>query len=132
MYEIYTDGAYSSLRDQIGIGIAYYRDNKLIQEYYNGFKGGTNNIAELLAIYYAMKSVKEAIIYSDSQYAISSVTGKFNGSKNRKLIDAIRSLDGDFTFKYVKGHAQNEGNIVADRLAVQGSHLILCGKKQNI
>lgn len=128
MLKCYCDGAFSSLKCQMGIGLAWYRDDRLVKEYSAGFSGGTSNIAELLAIYYAIRSFKgdKLTIYSDSQYALGCITKNWHPKKNIKLIKTIRDLlDDRFSFRHVKGHDTCVGNIRADELAVEGSHLIL-------
>ena len=42
-YECYTDGAYSSARNQGGIGIVFIRNGEKVFEYSKGFKDTTNN-----------------------------------------------------------------------------------------
>ena len=68
-YECYTDGAYSSARDQGGIGIVFLRNGEKIFEYSRGFKQTTNNKMEILASLFVLKSIKSPIdsltIYTD-------------------------------------------------------------------
>ena len=42
-YTLITDGAYSSSRDQGGIGLVFLREDKKILEYSKMYKGVTNN-----------------------------------------------------------------------------------------
>ena len=69
-YVLYTDGAYSSLRDQGGIGLIILKDDKKILEYSRMYKGVTNNIAELGAVITGLRFIKKPIdsliIVSDS------------------------------------------------------------------
>ena len=71
-YEIYTDGAYSSKNNTGGVGIVILRDGHLIQKFNKAYKDTTNNKMELMAVIFALKSVKQPIdsltIYSDSMY----------------------------------------------------------------
>ena len=41
--QIYTDGAYSSIKDQGGVGIVMLQDNCKILEYSNMYKRTSNN-----------------------------------------------------------------------------------------
>ena len=103
------------------------------------FSGGanktTNNQMELTAIWkaimYAKDKYDEIHIYSDSQYAISTLTNwaykweangwiKKGGIKNLKLIKKIFKLlkkKPNIHFHKVKAHDGNEMNEIADKLA---------------
>ena len=45
-YIVYTDGAYSSVRNQMGVGIVFLLNNNLILEFSKMNPEGTNNKAE--------------------------------------------------------------------------------------
>ena len=68
-YVIYTDGAYSSSRDQGGIGIVVLRDGEKVFKYSKAFKKTTNNQMELIAVITALRAIKNSInsliIYTD-------------------------------------------------------------------
>lgn len=105
----------------------------------------TNQRAELTAIKRAVELApidKEVLIYSDSNYAIKCVTEWFqkwekNGKwltsggkpvENRDLVEPViarireRERAGARTrFQWVKGHANDVGNVAADGLARDGS-----------
>lgn len=104
----------------------------------------TNQRAELTAILRALDIApihREVTIYTDSQYAIRSVTewskvwerngwvnSKNKPVENKDLVMEIREkiverdlLKKGTYFVWVKGHANDEGNIAADRLAVEGA-----------
>jgi len=85
----------------------------------------TNNIAELNAIWKSLRLVKHLAmpvrIYSDSKYALSSITGAYNGKKNRELIDNIivymSEYPHEISFVKVKGHSGLKYNEYADSIA---------------
>jgi ribonuclease HI len=104
----------------------------------------TNQRAELTAILRALDIAprhREVTIYTDSKYSIDCVTNWYrnwvkNGwvnskgkpVENKDLVAEIRErieererMGKATFFVWVKGHAQNEGNIAADRLAVEGA-----------
>jgi len=104
----------------------------------------TNQRAELTAALRALETVpkdRDMKIVSDSEYMINCVTKwhvnwKKNGWKtsagktveNRDLIESVlnkleerSSLHVKTSFEWTKGHAQNPGNVEADRLAVNGA-----------
>ena len=86
---IYTDGAYSPLRDQGGVGIVILQDEKKILEYSNMYRCTTNNQMELGAVIIALRVIKNKydsiVIYTDSQYVIGCATLGWKRKKNVKL-----------------------------------------------
>ncbi|KAL7623840.1 hypothetical protein AAE478_005396 [Parahypoxylon ruwenzoriense] len=145
---IYTDG--STLANGkpgavAGIGVWFgIGDKRNISERLEG-KVQTNQRAELTAILRALESVpigQKIRIFTDSKYSLNCVTEWYknwekNGwrtkdglVKNRDLVEAIRAkiderdeFGTDTYFQWVKGHEMNNGNVAADRLAVQGANL---------
>jgi ribonuclease HI len=138
---IYCDGACSGNPGKAGSGLALYKNGaKPILYYGNYVKNGTNNIAELNALYKALKLASEiktsekVMILSDSKYSIDCIstwaygwkrnnwTKKSGEIKNLELIKSAHNLfeqiKNDITIKHVKGHSGVEGNELADRMAV--------------
>ena len=138
---IYCDGACSGNPGEAGSGIAVYSSgNKPVLYHGDYVKNGTNNIAELNALYKAMKICKEAnaseqiTIFSDSKYSIDCITTwaygwkakgwtkKGGEIKNLELIkgahELFETIKNKITIKHVKGHSGVEGNELADRMAV--------------
>lgn len=117
--------------------------------YFIGATVGSNNTGELSAMveallwlqaledeYGAATTVEAAgkvIIRGDSTYAMKSISGEFNGAKNKELIhmarNALRRLQETRTrrgapavqFQHVKGHSDDVFNDRADVLANLGS-----------
>jgi ribonuclease HI len=121
--KIYTDGASSGNPGPAGIGVflIYGENQKKISEYIGE---ATNNIAELTAIKKALTSLKRfdlpVRIFSDSNYAIGSLTKPWKSKKNRELILEIKQLMNrfdDLALIKVKGHSGIRENEVADFLA---------------
>lgn len=135
-YECYTDGAYSSIRNQGGIGIIFIRNNQKVFEFSKGFKNTTNNRMEIGAVLLTLScfnaKVDSITIYTDSMYVIGCATLGWKRKKNKAL---WRQFDEEFKrvselcpaiiFKHVKGHAENKWNNYVDKLAVSASHEIL-------
>jgi len=121
----------------------YSQQSRNISE---GLKGErqTNQRAELTAVKRALDICpidRNAIIFSDSSYSINCVTtwfkswrrnGWMTASKkpvdNKDLVEDVvkkieeRELCGTQTnFVWLKGHADDPGNIAADKLAVEGA-----------
>lgn len=135
-FDIYTDGAYSPIRDQGGVGLVFVKDSKVVLKWSKGIKNTTNNRCELYAVIKALQSISKKIdcvkIYSDSQYVICSIN---NGWKRNKNIDLWKTFDSmlqkakshcsDIQFIWVKGHSDTEFNNLADNLAVEASKQVL-------
>ena len=135
-YIIYCDGAYSPMRDQGGVGIVFVKNGKKIGQYSKMYKETTNNRMELQAIITTLSSFKNKVdsitIYSDSQYVIGTITKGWKRNKNEDLwekFDKIqdyvtKNICSNVKYEWVKGHAENEFNNMADELANNASKLI--------
>lgn len=132
---IYTDGAYSSARCQGGLGIVFTKKGKEVLHFSKMYKNTTNNQMELRAIILALKAIKKPFdkitIMTDSEYCIGCATKGWKRKKNQqlwKIYDEVflntSKLCPNITFEWTKGHAENEFNNLADKLAVQASHEI--------
>lgn len=121
-YDIYTDGSYKSSLKQGGIGIVWVRNGEKVSEYSKKFSETTNNIMELTAIYYALKSIKKQIdslkIISDSEYALGCIfNDSWHPKKNVELIAKIKLqlketqklVNSKIECEHIKGH-QNTSN----------------------
>ena len=139
---IYCDGACSGNPGEAGSGLAVYSQNNSKPILYHGayVKNGTNNIAELNALYKALLICESNekfpnTILSDSKYSIDCICTWAYGWKSKgwvkkggeiKNLDLIKKahllyekIKNNVTIKHVKGHAGIEGNELADRMAVQ-------------
>lgn len=130
---VYTDGAYSSTRNQGGVGIVFVKNDEIIYEYSKCIQKTTNNRCELIAVIKALQAlskwVDELVIYSDSQYVINSINLGWQRKKNRDLwsifdyfYDQAKKYSDNIKFVWTKGHANNEFNNKADKLAVEASY----------
>jgi len=136
---IYCDGACQGNPGKAGSGLALYHGAEKPTLLYGKYTAnGTNNTAELHALYKALllaKDAPKAEIYSDSKYSIDCITTwaygwkakgwkkKGGEIKNLELIKQAHTLyetiKGHTTVKHVKAHSGIEGNELADRMAVQ-------------
>lgn len=134
-YVAYTDGAYSKLRDQGGIGVIILKDNKPILKYSKMYKHTTNNRMELGAIIIALKAIKKPIdsitIYTDSMYCVGCTSLGWKRKKNQLLwkvfdreLERASQLCPKIEFKHIKGHEGNYYNEMCDKLAVRSSQEI--------
>ena len=131
-YTIYTDGAYSSVKDQMGIGIVILKNDRPILEYSKMFSEGTNNKAEVAAMIIGLRLIKNPIdsltIISDSMYCVGCASLGWKRKKNVKLweefdkqFERVKQLCPSIEFKHVKGHSGDKWNERADKLAVAAS-----------
>lgn len=134
---VYTDGAYSSARDQGGVGIVFVKDDKVIYKYSKCLQRTTNNRCELYAVIKALQAISTNIdsltIYSDSQYVINSINLGWQRKKNKDLwsifdryYEQAQKFCDNIKFSWVKGHENSEYNNLADELAVEASHEYCC------
>lgn len=130
---VYTDGAYSSARNQGGVGIVFVKNDEIIYEYSKCIQKTTNNRCELIAVIKALQAISKPIdslvIYSDSQYVVCSINKGWQRKKNKDLwsifdrfYEQAQQYCSDIKFEWVKGHENNEINNLADKLAVEASH----------
>ena len=132
MYEIYTDGAYMSSIKCGGCAAIIFKDGKIVKKLYQGYKNTTNNRMEMMGVLMALEyfdSPEILTIYSDSAYVVNSINlghvhkwfeTKDYSKKNLdlwfKIIDLLSFHNVKFI--WVKGHANNKGNCMADLYSV--------------
>lgn len=95
---------------------------------------GSNNTAELSAIYFALKYIEEhgfgeVFIYSDSQYALGVVFGNWSASKNiqlvancRRLYDLLELRGILIHHEHIRAHSGFRWNERADKLAYAAAY----------
>ena len=142
---IYCDGACEPNPGNAGSGIVVYRAGKLAQLWFGLYNPrGTNNTAELSALYHALRMAEAEIksgntveVCSDSAYSINCIRSwapsweekgwkKPGGEiKNLEIIQdcyaIYRRIEEELKLTHVAGHAGTEGNELADRMAMLGA-----------
>jgi len=126
--EAWCDGSGTSLDSEAGGGIVLMVPgcDRVERGIYLG--KGTNNFAELNAIRHAVLMLTEMkvptsrkiLVYSDSEYAIGALTKSWDIKANADIVDATKAVCRRYPglrLIHVKGHAGNEGNEAADKLA---------------
>jgi ribonuclease HI len=132
----YTDGACSGNPGPGGWGVVLISGSHR-KEISGGEAETTNNRMELTAAIKALEALKKTSrieILTDSTYVVKGMTEWISGWKrrgwrrasgeleNRDLWQKLHDLSQthEVTWKWVRGHAGNELNEVADKLAVKG------------
>lgn len=139
-YTLITDGAYSSSRDQGGIGIIFLKNGEKILEYSRMYKKVTNNMMELGAVIIGLRLIKKPIdsldIVSDSMYVIGCASKGWKRKKNIKLWEEfdkeysrVSALCPSINWIHTKGHQKDDSeyskwNNIVDKLAVKASQEI--------
>ena len=84
---------------------------------------GTNQIAELAALYLAISGAQpDDQIFTDSMYAINITTGRWRAHMHKSLVNVVRKEyinKGKVKISWVRGHAGNWGNLLADESATR-------------
>ena len=139
---IYCDGACEPNPGNAGSGIVLYRAGKLAELWYGLYNPmGTNNTAELNALYHALLMAETEIeagnsveVCSDSAYSINCIRLWASGwekrgwkkpggeIKNLKIIQDSYAIylriKDKLTLTHVAAHVGTEGNELADRMAM--------------
>jgi len=127
--KIYTDGAYSSSRDQGGWSFVVLKDEKKIYSSFLPVKNTTNNRMEIQAVIESIlwsieNNYTELEIVSDSMYVIGTMTLNWKRKFNNDLWDQLDKLKKDIniTWTHIRGHSGDKYNELCDALAVEASH----------
>jgi ribonuclease HI len=134
-YVIYTDGACSGNPGPGGWGAVILNEEKIDTNISGKEQSTTNNRMELMAPIMALRKIKKAskiTIYTDSTYLKNGITTwvknwEKNGwkstnkkpVKNKDLWVTLNELSKEHVidWKWVKAHAGNKYNEIADKLA---------------
>lgn len=131
MIEVYTDGAYSSSRNQGGWAFVVIKDGIKIHSGFDTIFNTTNNRMEVVSAIEALKYLKKENIisftlYSDSMYVIGTMSLNWKRKKNvdlwMQMDELITGLNISWT--HVKGHEGDKYNEMCDMLAVHASKLL--------
>lgn len=142
---IYCDGACEPNPGHAGSGVVVYRKGELAELWYGLYNPmGTNNTAELNALYHALRMAEAELetgnsveICSDSAYSINCVSTWAPGwekrgwkradgeIKNLEIIQACytiyQRIKKKLALTHVSAHVGTEGNELADRMAMLGA-----------
>lgn len=130
--DIWTDGSYKPSTNTGGIGVVVVKNNEIIDTFKETHFNTTNNQMEIRAIIVALKYIKEPIhkvcIHTDSQYCLGILNKGWTANKNQKLWKKLFDIKNiadpyceNIEFVFTKGHASDEFNNLADKLANEAS-----------
>lgn len=144
MIKLYTDGACSGNPGAGGYGYVIVLADKLGKDhehnpeywkYDKSYGPVTNNQMEILAVASGLRKVRTDLflkgekikVYSDSKYVIETMLGFWKKKTNFEwwnLLDTevqkVKSFGASIDWVWLKGHAGDVWNELADQLAVQG------------
>jgi ribonuclease HI len=128
MIKIYVDGACKGNPGKCGAAVVTKLGGEIKSYQFHG-EHGTNNIAELEAIYrglwLASKLPDNVLLVSDSDYAVGVIDKNWKAKANVEMIRDIKALRYQLGLKVqiisIKGHGQDEMNILADKLASEAA-----------
>lgn len=129
MIKLYCDGACSGNPGPGGYGVVAVLDDKVVFKLSDYCSETTNNRMEIAAVVYGLRKLMKYVestrtrveVVTDSQYVVNTMTKNWARNKNVDLWDLLSSVVARFqsvTWTWVKGHASNCYNNIADQLAV--------------
>ncbi|MFH1904974.1 MAG: ribonuclease HI family protein [bacterium] len=120
---IYVDGASAGNPGKAGIGIVLFCKGKKIKEYSQYIGVTTNNVAEYMAVIFAMQEalimrVQNITIFTDSELITRQIQGVYKVKDNNlfRLYKQVQHLENGFT-KFNITYIERSGNKEADKLA---------------
>ena len=131
-YEIYIDGASRGNPGPAGVG-AVFLDGQAqpIHEFAKSLGETTNNVAEYLALIYALQEalrlgVTSVTVKTDSELLAHHVNGRYRvrDGQLRILYDLVKHLAQGFR-AFSIAHIPREQNTMADRLATRAAKHVL-------
>lgn len=122
-FQLYTDGGYSMSADFGAFAYVILQDGVLLHKYAEKIEHETNNRAEIKAILYGVKALpnnSEVEVFSDSQYALGVLSGRYRAKKNPDLVEAYKRMvvgkGIKASYTWVRGHNGNKWNELCDQL----------------
>lgn len=125
-YKIYTDGAYSQKNNEGAFAYVILNvEDAEVERKARVIKNETNNRAELKAIISAVhrlpSDATSVTVYSDSQYALKTLSGEWSHTNNHDLFKVWMDVLGKkrslkITYKWVKGHNGDVYNELCDQM----------------
>lgn len=132
MYELYTDGGYSIPADLGAFAYVILQDGKELKRNAQKIAHETSNRAEIKAIMEGVRFLPDKShikVYSDSQYAIGVLSGKYKAKANTDLVyeykKMVRTRGFKVEYRWVRGHNGNKWNELCDTLCNEAAGIDL-------
>lgn len=132
-YEIHTDGSCLLNPGPGGWGAVIAGEGGATSKLSGGERSTTNNRMEITAVIEALEAIPNgasAVVHSDSEYVVKTMTKGWKRNANKDLWERLERAASarSVEFRWVRGHAGNKGNEMADRLAVNAMKDVERGK----
>lgn len=132
-YEIHTDGSCLLNPGPGGWGAVIAGEGGAVSKLSGGERSTTNNRMEITAVIEALEAIPQgasAVVHSDSEYVVKTMTKGWKRNANKDLWERLERAASarNVEFRWVRGHAGNKGNEMADRLAVNAMKDVERGK----
>ena len=122
-FQLYTDGGYSMSADFGAFAYVILQDGELLHKHAEKIEHETNNRAEIKAILYGVQALpnnSEVEVFSDSQYALGVLSGRYRAKKNPDLVEEYKRMvvgkNIKASYTWVRGHNGDKWNEVCDQL----------------
>lgn len=122
-FQLYTDGGYSMSADFGAFAYVILQDGELLHKHAEKIEHETNNRAEIKAILYGVKALpnnSEVEVFSDSQYALGVLSGRYRAKKNPDLVGEYKRMvvgkGIKASYTWVRGHNGDKWNELCDQL----------------
>lgn len=131
-FQLYTDGGYSMSGDLGAFAYVILHEGELLQKYSQKIVHETNNRAEIKAILYGIQALpdkSEVDVFSDSQYALGVLSGRYRAKKNPDLVSLYKKIvvtkGMKVSYNWVRGHDGDEWNELCDAMCNEAAGLDL-------
>ena len=130
-----TDKSTKRYRRLSGCGVVILDTNKnIILEKSIGFENSISTRMEIMAAIVALNEIKPGsniTIFSDNKTLVDAKNDKYIPKTNLDLWNKLNILEKgkSVNYIYVKGHGEDEFNILADKLAVNAPNICLLKEK---
>lgn len=131
-FQLYTDGGYSMSADFGAFAYVILQDGELLHKHAEKIEHETNNRAEIKAIMYGVQALpnnSKVEVFSDSQYALGVLSGRYKAKKNPDLVNRYKKMVAaksiSVSYNWVRGHNGNKWNELCDQLCNEAAGIDL-------
>lgn len=131
-FQLYTDGGYSMSADFGAFAYVILQDGELLHKHAEKIEHETNNRAEIKAILYGVQALpdnSEVEVFSDSQYALGVLSGRYRAKKNPDLVNKYKKMVATkhmkVSYNWVRGHNGDKWNELCDQLCNEAAGIDL-------